>query len=146
MEEKKQRRPRTPAPDLDLAGPAAWDETRPSSRPRPRKRPRRAGGSEDGQKNVRAPRTPKPRRKRSLFTRFVIWLLWTGVALGLAGLVFLFAIYSYFSQDLPSTEGLKTYVPPTVTYFYSDDAVIGGGIKSHAYRLLFYRERVKRKV
>ena len=126
MEEKKRRRPRPADPGLDIAGPAAWDETRPAAKPRPRRRPRRPGDPEDQKKAVRAPRGPKIRPKRSLFTRFVIWLLWTGVGLGIAGLAALFGIYAYFSQDLPSTEGLKTYVPPTVTYFYSDDGQVVG--------------------
>lgn len=150
-EHKKRRRPAAPVPDLDLAGPAAWGEDAPDlSRPRVRKRPRpatavetktrpagktgaRTGGGAKGNgqtKTGKKPRPPKVRKRRSLFARFVIWMFWTGLGLGVIGVVAGIIGYSYISQELPSTEGLKNYSPPIVTYIYSDDGRVIGEYSS----------------
>jgi penicillin-binding protein 1A len=76
---------------------------------------------------------PKP--KRSLWTRFWISVFWGSVGLVMAGLTVVFVAYAYFSQDLPSVEGLKIYQPKTVTYFYSRDGQIIGEY-SHERRLV----------
>lgn len=34
--------------------------------------------------------------------------------------------YFYFTHDLPSTENLKNYKPPTITKFFSDDGEVIG--------------------
>jgi penicillin-binding protein 1A len=58
--------------------------------------------------------------------RFAVWLFWTGLGLVMAGLVVIFLCYAYFSQGLPSVDGLRNYQPKTVTFFYSlDGQVIG---------------------
>ncbi|UQZ89099.1 penicillin-binding protein [Deltaproteobacteria bacterium Smac51] len=110
--------------DFDLAGPAAWDE--------PEQQPvRRKALKEKQPPAERAKKSPKKTGKPApqtggAFRRFMIGLFWTALGCGLAGLVALFAIYTYFAQDLPSTAGLKNYAPPTVTYFYSDDGRVIG--------------------
>ena len=132
MEDKKRRRPANPFPDMDARGPAAWGESPPETGRRSAGSTRRVRHPREpengGKKKAGAPKVPKVkgRKKRSLFLRFVIWLFWTGLALGLAGLVVLFFVYSYLDQDLPSIDGLKNYAPPTVTYFYADDGQVIG--------------------
>lgn len=118
---------------MDVSGPAAWGEAPQEPRRRTASSSRRVRGPKETdipdngrKKKKQTPKVPKGRRKRSLFLRFVIWLFWTGLSLGLAGLVALFFIYSYLDQDLPSIDGLKKYAPPTVTYFYSDDGQVIG--------------------
>ena len=121
-------------PDLDLAGPAALGDEPPRREARAAaRRMRGRAGTEPGRKaddkngakkKVKAPKT-KP--KRGLFLRFIIWLFWTGLGLGVAGLVVAVGGYYYLNQELPSTDGLnKNYAPPTVTYFYSDDGRVIG--------------------
>ena len=104
---------RDPALDLDISGPAAWDNI---GRPRPGRR--RPG-------EMRSPRL-KTSRPRGLLFRAMIGLFWLGLGAAVAGLTALFSLYAYFSQDLPSTAGLKNYTPPTVTYFYADDGRVVG--------------------
>ena len=43
------------------------------------------------------------------------------MAIALGVIVFGIVSYVYFTTDIPSVEALKTYAPPTVTQFYSDD-------------------------
>jgi|GEM_PF-339665 len=128
--EEKRKRP-NPFPDLDVSGPAAWGEAPEEPRRRSARNTRRVTrnpkGAENGGKKTRALKTPKNQRKRrSLFLSFIIWMFWAGLGLGLAGLVALFFMYQYLDQSLPSTDGLKKYAPPTVTYFYSDDGRVIG--------------------
>jgi penicillin-binding protein 1A len=81
--------------------------------------------AEEADDDNKSPKVRLP-RKRSLFFRFVMWLFWTGLGLLLAGLVVIFLGYAYFSQGLPSVDGLRNYSPKTVTFFYSlDGQVIG---------------------
>lgn len=129
MEEK--RRKSNHFPDLDVSGPAAWGETPQEPRRRSarntRRETRRVNEPENGGQKARAPKATKSRRKRrSPFLRLIAWIFWAGLGLGLAGLVALFFMYHYLDQDLPSTDGLKKYTPPTVTYFYSDDGRVIG--------------------
>jgi len=106
---------RDPALDLDIPGPAAWDAVG-----RPRKGRRRPG-------EMRAPRRrADQRRPRGPLTRILIGLFWMGLGAAVAGLAVLFGLYAYFTQDLPSTAGLRNYNPPTVTYFYADDGRVAG--------------------
>ncbi len=126
MEERKRRRPE-PTPDLDLAGPAAWGEAPTETRRGGARKKNRPNSEPNGKKGRGSgPPPPRARKKRGLFTRLVIGLIWTGIGLGVAGLVVGFGAYSYLSQDLPSTEGLKQYSPPAVTYFFSDDGRVIG--------------------
>jgi len=115
MAEKQSDPTLDPALDLDLPGPAVWDSV---GRPRPGRR--RPG-------ELRAPRRrTDPRRPRGPLTRILIGLFWLGLGAAVAGLTTLFGVYAYFSQDLPSTAGLRNYNPPTVTYFYADDGRVVG--------------------
>lgn len=115
-----------------MAGPAAWDESRPRSGPRPRRKTvasearKAAPGPARGRGPVRTPRAARAPKKKSLFRRVAGGLFWLGLSLGLAGLVAAFGAYHYFSQDLPSIEGLRNYRPPTVTYVFSDDGRVIG--------------------
>lgn len=154
MEENKKRRQAPAGPEFDLAGPAAWgDESPDRPRPRVRKRPRpeaetaesrnikikaAPGGKKSGDDAAdgqikkksnggkRPPKPPRGKKKRGFFLRFVIWLLWAGLGLAVIGAVAGIIGYSYVSPDLPSTEGLRKYAPPTVTYIYSDDGRVVG--------------------
>ena len=102
-----------PALDLDISGPAVWDNV---GRPRP-------GGRRPG--DMRSPRH-RTRRTRGPLIRLLIGLFWVGLGAAIAGLTALFGLYAYFAQELPSTAGLKNYNPPTVTYFYADDGRVVG--------------------
>ncbi|GHV57251.1 penicillin-binding protein 1A [Deltaproteobacteria bacterium] len=110
----KQAKYRDPALDLDLEGPAVWDSV---GRPRPGRR--RRG-------EVRAPKRPRSPKQRGFMARVFIALFWLGLGAGVAGLTAVFGLYVYFAQDLPLTTGLRTYDPPTVTYFYADDGQVVG--------------------
>ncbi|MDR3038280.1 MAG: transglycosylase domain-containing protein, partial [Candidatus Adiutrix sp.] len=112
----KQAKYRDPALDLDLEGPAVWDSV---GRPRPGRRRR-------GEVRAPAPKRPRPPKQRGLAARAFIALFWLGLGAGVAGLTAVFGLYAYFAQDLPPTIGLKTYHPPTVTYFYADDGQVVG--------------------
>jgi penicillin-binding protein 1A len=46
------------------------------------------------------------------------------MAITTAIIVFAIVSYAYFTTDIPSVEALKTYGPPTVTKFYSDDGEV----------------------
>ncbi len=146
--DRRRRPPDDPEFDLDLAGPAAWGEETPRpARKRPRPAARAAKSRRPEPEEEPSDRPDRPRRAsrkrprpqsgggRSRLRGLVIGLFWLAVSLGLAGLVLLFAVYAYFSQDLPSTAGLKEYAPPTVTYFYSDDGRVIGEY-SHERRIV----------
>ena len=127
-------RTRDPALDLDLPGPAVWD-----SLGQPRTGRRRPG-------EMRAPRPrSRPRRPRGPLTRALIGLFWMGLGAAVAGLAALFGLYAYYSQDLPSTAGLKDYNPPTVTYFYADDGRVVGEY-CHQRRFVLPLDQIPRMV
>ena len=113
---KQPPRDHDPALDLDLPGPAAWDNVG-----RPRKGRRRPG-----EIRAPAPRGSRQPRPRGPLTRLFIALVWLSLGGAVFGLAALFCLYAYFSQDLPSTAGLRNYAPPTVTYFYADDGRVVG--------------------
>ncbi|MDL2260401.1 PBP1A family penicillin-binding protein, partial [Deltaproteobacteria bacterium OttesenSCG-928-K17] len=156
-ENKKKRRPPRPAPDVDIAGPAAWGEDRPSApRRRVRRKPEAAGDAGPG---IRRPKTDGPAKaapktkaapkakkaskpkKRSLKMRFLIWMIWSCLGLGVLGVAAGVVGYSYIDQDLPSTDGLKNYAPPIVTYIYSDDGRVIGEY-SHERRFVVPVEKI----
>ncbi|MDR0881912.1 MAG: PBP1A family penicillin-binding protein [Candidatus Adiutrix sp.] len=124
MEDKKRRRPANPLPDFDLEGPAAWGESPPEMKRAPARIRARAGAEKRAGRP--APRPPKTRRPLGFWFRFLIWVFWTGLSFSVAGGVAVFFAYHYLALDLPSTDGLKNYAPPTVTYFYSDDGRVVG--------------------
>jgi penicillin-binding protein 1A len=53
----------------------------------------------------------------------LFWLAAGGVVVGGAAA---WAMFGYFSQDLPSIDALKNYSPKIVTFFYSDDGRVIG--------------------
>ncbi|MDR1922565.1 MAG: transglycosylase domain-containing protein, partial [Candidatus Adiutrix sp.] len=133
----KKNTPPDYALDLDVAGPAAWDDEM-ESFGRATKKPdlKSAGG---GDKNKTAART---RIRRSAAPKsggglrgLIAGLFWLAASLGLAGLVAAFGLYAYFSQDLPSTAWLKNHELPTITYIYSDDGRVVGEY-SHERRII----------
>ncbi|MDR2368002.1 MAG: PBP1A family penicillin-binding protein [Deltaproteobacteria bacterium] len=78
-----------------------------------------------GKKGRNGPGLPRP-RGRGLGLRLFMWLFWTGTGLALFGLLVIFLGYAFFSQGLPSVDGLRNYRPKTVTFFYGlDGQVIG---------------------
>ncbi|MDR3135192.1 MAG: transglycosylase domain-containing protein, partial [Deltaproteobacteria bacterium] len=92
-------------------------------------------GEGDTGSEGKLPGIPKRRQGRGLMFRFFVWLFWAGTGLCLFGLLVIFACYAYFSQGLPSVDGLRNYRPKTVTYFYSNDGQVIGEY-SHERRIV----------
>ena len=71
------------------------------------------------------PRTAKPRRRRNTFLAFVRGVFGLIFAVGLvcAGAVSLVGwnLYSRYSADLPTLDGLRTYQPPVMSRIYAGD-------------------------
>ena len=63
-------------------------------------------------------RTPDSFEKTIKISIAILMAIFTGI------LVFGIVSYVYFTTDIPSVEALKTYGPPTVTKFYSDDGEV----------------------
>jgi len=68
----------------------------------------------------------------SLLGKTIKWMIRIFIAGSIAGILFCFGLYFYFSRGLPKISKLKDYRPPVVTSFYSDDNIKIGE---------FYRER-----
>ncbi|MDR2387404.1 MAG: transglycosylase domain-containing protein, partial [Deltaproteobacteria bacterium] len=118
--------------DLDLV-PKAQSPARP-----------RAGGAGRKAKKITkansgpAPKLPglsRPRRGGGIMFRLFKWAFWTATSLILFGLLVIFLCYAYFSQGLPSVDGLRNYKPKTVTFFYAQDGQIIGEY-SHERRIV----------
>lgn len=61
------------------------------------------------------------RDQRSLYSRVVRLFLLTGALLTLSGVLSIFLLYFYLSEDLPKISSLKDYRPPVITTVFSDD-------------------------
>jgi penicillin-binding protein 1A len=116
--------PDDPEPELSLDAAAGVSDSFDA-------RPEAAGSP----KKSKPPRIRGPKRPRSLLFRLCLSAFWGGLGLLLAGSVVVLLAYAYFSQNLPDVEGLKTYLPKTVTYFYSRDGRIIGEY-SHERRIV----------
>ncbi|MDR1110533.1 MAG: PBP1A family penicillin-binding protein [Deltaproteobacteria bacterium] len=93
-------------------------------------------GGKAGGNAARLPLTPRPKTGRSLFFRIAMGLFWAFLGLAIAGLAAIFMCYAYFSQGLPSVDGLRRgYQPKTVTFFYSLDGQVIGEY-SHERRII----------
>jgi penicillin-binding protein 1A len=95
------------------------------------------GGGGEGEGEGEEPRLPgAPRRRsRGLMFRLFAWAFWTGTGITLFGLLVVFLCYAYFSQGLPSVDGLRNYQPKTVTFFYGIDGQVIGEY-SHERRIV----------
>ena len=61
------------------------------------------------------------RDQRSLYSRVVRLIFLTGALLALSGVLAIFLLYFYLSEDLPKISSLKDYRPPVITTVFSDD-------------------------
>jgi penicillin-binding protein 1A len=87
------------------------------------------------------PKQVLPKTGRGFFNRLAWGLLWTALSLIITCSAIVFFCYAYYSQDLPSVQGLKTYRPKTVTYFYSHDGQVIGEY-SHERRIVLPLDKI----